>query len=212
MNIRESKQKLRKRIRSNLKDLSLEEIELQSEVVWEELYKLPVYQSASNIGLFLSMPKGEILTENPCIRALNDGKDVYVPRVGLDFEQCNMDLIKVPTTSKDDQVFYADWPKNRWGIPEAPRNVEYELATPGSLDLLIVPGLGFDENGGRLGQGKGYYDRFIRRMSKDQRPYLVAVGLTSSYIEEEIPTSAHDCKMDMIILPHKGTIIPATNN
>jgi hypothetical protein len=33
------------------------------------------------------MPKGEIMTEDACRRIINDGKDLYVPRVGIDFEQ-----------------------------------------------------------------------------------------------------------------------------
>lgn len=222
--VRQAKQSLRKHIRSKLSSLTPEEITSQSKTVWDELYKLPQYQSATSVGLFLSMPKGEIKTDEPCQKVLNDGKDLYVPRVGLDFEQCDMDLIKVPVPEKSNsdndsdneknEIFHKDWPRNKWGIPEAPVDVEYDLAQPGNLDLLIVPGLAFDRDGGRLGQGKGYYDRFITKMSVDEkkRPLLVAVGMEPSFVEEGIPTHEHDRHMDLVILPQLGTLVTNTNS
>jgi 5-formyltetrahydrofolate cyclo-ligase len=140
-----------------------------------------------------------------------DGKTLFVPRVGLDFEQCDMDLIRVPSrdvksSGINDKMFYSEWPKNKWGIPEAPFSPEYEIAKPGDIDLLIVPGLGFDANGGRLGQGKGYYDRFIHKMRDDGKgkPLLVAVGLEPSFVDDEegIPMMDHDFRMDLVVLPN----------
>lgn len=177
------------------------------------------------------MPNGEIHTDDPCQSVLRDGKDLYVPRVGLDFEQCDMDMIKVEyeyekndnnenenNDTHNEKIFHKDWPRNKWGIPEAPSNLT-QLAVPGKLDLIIVPGLGFDRNGGRLGQGKGYYDRFITKMSvgldadvdvdvdqTQKRPFLIAVGLEPSFVNVEggIPMNDYDCKMDMVILPQTG--------
>ena len=127
-----------------------------------------------------------------------------------------MDLVRVPTDDSDlaresNDVFYKEWPRNKWNIPEAPSDdVKYQIAQPGDIDLLIVPGLGFDKHGGRLGQGKGYYDRFIHKMREDQshhgnddiaKPILMAVGLDPSFVQEGIPMMAHDFKMDMLVLP-----------
>jgi len=234
--IRKAKQILRKEIRSKLNSLSQEQISLQSNQVWQSLYKLPQYQSAKSVGLFLSMPKGEICTEDPSQQVLRDGKDLYVPRVGLDFEQCDMDMIKVSTPTSTiggnnqnaSSPFYKDWPKNKWNIPEAPRDIEYELAQPGSIDLLIVPGLAFDRFGGRLGQGKGYYDRFIEKMKKNvefdgitdtattsstgssTKLLLVAVGLEPSCIDDSIPRLGHDEIMDIVIFPETMFMVKET--
>ena len=240
--IKKAKQKLRKNIRGKLQSLTQSQITTQSEKVWQILINtLPQYNNASSIGLFLSMPYGEIQTDFICNQVLKDGKELYIPRVGLDFEQCDMDLVRVEcdpgtSTSTDNQtMFYHDWPRNKWGIPEPPLNVTNDqiIAKPGSIDLLIVPGLGFDKYGHRLGQGKGYYDRFISKMTYEdstcndsttkKRPYLVAVGLEPCFVERlnedaneddaikfnGIPTNEHDCIMDMIILPQfENALVP----
>lgn len=54
-----------------------------------------------------------------------------------------------------------------------------------------------------IGQGKGYYDRFIEKMRSGGRlsPILMAVGLTPSFIEDGIPMMEHDYFMNCLILP-----------
>lgn len=56
------------------------------------------------------------------------------------------------------------WPKNKWGIPEPPKGGHPRLEAldeESDLDLFIVPGLAFDKERGRLGQGAGFYDRYL---------------------------------------------------
>ena len=214
---REQKKALRKKIRTLTKTLTDEEIQTQSQQVWERLYNLPAYKTAKSIGLFLSMPSGEINTDPVLRKALRDGKKLYTPRVGLDFEKCDMDLVPVSTTTtttttvtddkEKDELFYKSWPTNKWGIPEPPIEVT-EVAGPGDIDLLVVPGCTFDKVGGRLGQGKGYYDRFIARVripdenGNGHKPLLVAVGMTPQILETEtVPTLDHDFSMDIVISP-----------
>ena len=220
--MRQRKKELRKLVRSRLKEMSQDEIQTQSELVWNNLFEMPEYKSAQSVGLFLSMPKGEIVTDTALARVLDDKKTLYVPRVGLDFEKCDMDLIRVEDAEEQEEIlhgtdaarrlFYHDWPRNKWGIPEPPMGVDHTAAQPGDIDLLVVPGLAFDDKGGRLGQGKGYYDRFITKMRDHQqqqgdektKPLLVAVGLEASFLkgdEGSVPMSAHDFPMDALILP-----------
>ena len=221
---RKAKSVLRKKIRSSLSSLTPAEVSSQSSNIFERLFQLPEYQAASSVGLFLSMPEGEIKTDEACRRVLSEGKNLFVPRVGLDFEQCDMELIRVPSTdveshgNEEGDMFYSNWPKNKWNIPEAPINEKYTSAAPGDIDLLIVPGLGFDKSGGRLGQGKGYYDRFIHKMRSNQeaekkevqsKPLLVAVAMEPSLLEAEdaIPMMEHDFRMDMIISPNESITV-----
>jgi 5-formyltetrahydrofolate cyclo-ligase len=59
-----------------------------------------------------------------------------------------------------------------------------------------VPGLAFDRRGGRLGRGKGYYDRFLLETSG------LRVGICfEDQVVEKIPGEAHDLRMDFLITP-----------
>eukprot|EP00545_Synedropsis_sp_CCMP1620_P008295 CAMPEP_0119013156 /NCGR_PEP_ID=MMETSP1176-20130426/8042_1 /TAXON_ID=265551 /ORGANISM="Synedropsis recta cf, Strain CCMP1620" /LENGTH=206 /DNA_ID=CAMNT_0006966215 /DNA_START=154 /DNA_END=770 /DNA_ORIENTATION=+ len=197
--VRAQKQVLRKELRSKMKAVSVEDIAKQSLTVWNRVYELPEYQQAKSIGLFLSMPACEIQTDAILNHAIENGKTVYVPQVGANFEHADMDLLECPSVPN----FHKAWPKNKWQIPEPPADLERVVVQPGELDLLIVPGLAFDSKGGRLGQGKGYYDRFIAKMRLDRKaPKLVAVGLEPQLVDH-IPTHEHDFTMEVVVLPNQ---------
>ncbi|OEU15568.1 nagb/rpia/CoA transferase-like protein [Fragilariopsis cylindrus CCMP1102] len=208
--IRKQKQELRKQLRSAMKNLTVEDIEIQSKSVWEKVFKLPIYQNAKSVGLFLSMPMGEINTDLILQHCVQNGKDIYVPEVGKNFELCDMELRKVilDESNSDNGMFHKSWPKNKWNIPEPPDSMPTDTAKPGDIDLMIVPGLGFDRSCNRLGQGKGYYDRFIAKMTKDGQDLpLVAVALKPQLLvdgSQKIPVAEYDRKMDMLILPDES--------
>jgi 5-formyltetrahydrofolate cyclo-ligase len=86
---------------------------------------------------------------------------------------------------------------NRWGIPEPSTG---ELVDPGRIDMVLVPLLGFDMSGHRVGHGKGYYDRFLEAC----RPDCLKVGLSFlepvDRIEDAEP---HDVRLDLCITPYR---------
>jgi 5-formyltetrahydrofolate cyclo-ligase len=66
----------------------------------------------------------------------------------------------------------------------------------GEVDLAVVPGVAFDREGGRMGHGKGYYDRLLGRA----RPDTPLVGLAfECQLFAEIPMDENDVPMDKII-------------
>ncbi len=93
-----------------------------------------------------------------------------IPSVQLCYPKINdhhqMSAIEV----NDDTVFVT----NEWGITE-PK--EGKIIAPHAIDLIIVPLLIFDQNGYRVGYGKGYYDRFLANCKED------AILLGISYFE-----------------------------
>jgi len=84
-----------------------------------------------------------------------------------------------------------DMKKGAYGILE-PKTVR--KADENNIDVILVPGLAFDRNGGRMGFGKGYYDRLLESSK------AVKIGLCYDFqILEKIPTESHDVPMNFVI-------------
>lgn len=71
------------------------------------------------------------------------------------------------------------------------------------IDLVIIPGTGFDRNGNRLGYGGGYYDKLLsyesRQLSRVDRHITTIALAFEEQIGEEIPAEPHDIRVDMIV-------------
>ena len=62
------------------------------------------------------------------------------------------------------------------------------------IDVVLVPGVAFDKNFNRMGFGKGYYDKFLKEFEG------IKIGVCHSFqLLDEIPSEAHDVKMDVIV-------------
>ncbi|WOF16116.1 5-formyltetrahydrofolate cyclo-ligase [Methanoplanus sp. FWC-SCC4] len=88
-----------------------------------------------------------------------------------------------------------------FGVPEPIGN---EIPVPeGAVDIILLPMLGFDRNGGRLGYGAGYYDRFL-----EKNPEIKKIGIAFACQEaEKIPLEDNDVLMD-IIITEDGIVYP----
>jgi 5-formyltetrahydrofolate cyclo-ligase len=83
------------------------------------------------------------------------------------------------------------WVEGAYGIPEPPRLPGMPPRSEG-FDLVLVPGVAFDRKGGRLGQGLGYYDRFLCRLPGN----ALRVGLAySDQVVPEVPVDEWDVPM-----------------
>ncbi|MBL8299525.1 MAG: 5-formyltetrahydrofolate cyclo-ligase [Rhodanobacteraceae bacterium] len=88
---------------------------------------------------------------------------------------------------------------NRFGIPE-PQVAADALVMPETLELVLVPLLGFDRRGHRLGYGGGYYDTsfaFLQELQRPATPLLVGVGYSFQEVDTLAPES-WDVKLDLI--------------
>ncbi len=87
------------------------------------------------------------------------------------------------------------WVTGPYGIPEPPRPPGCPPRT-GGFDLVLVPGVAFDRLGHRLGQGLGYYDRFLGRLPGS----VLCVGLAySDQVVPEVPVEDWDVTLHALV-------------
>ena len=80
----------------------------------------------------------------------------------------------------------------RWGIMEPPRSAR--AVRPAQVDVVLVPGLAFGRDGGRLGMGGGFYDAFLAGTPALRVGVCPAAALVAS-----VPTDAHDARLDAVV-------------
>ena len=93
--------------------------------------------------------------------------------------------------------------QNKYGIEEPELRVD-NVVPLADIDVLLLPLVGFDEKGNRLGMGGGYYDRTLAQWYNGHAPHLFPIGL--SYDEQrvsELPVEAWDIPLPEIITPGK---------
>lgn len=112
---------------------------------------------------------------------------------------------RLPVVGADRNLRFAPWrPRielatNRYGIPE-PVCAEHDLLAPDQLDVVLLPLLGFDRAGHRLGFGGGYYDRsfaFLRDRADVAKPVLVGVGYAMQEVDA-IEACPWDVRLDYV--------------
>lgn len=180
----EYKNKLRKLCIKKRNSMSIDEAEKKSEKIYENLFSVPVFQSADFIMSYVSF-KNEVITHNIITELLSKGKQLAVPLcVNGDRELLACKILK-----------FEDLSPGTMGILE-PSLANSEIIEPHLLEVIIVPGTAFDRSMNRLGMGAGYYDRFLPKLS----PKAVKIGLAYDFqLLDSIPAEKHDIPMDYII-------------
>ncbi len=89
----------------------------------------------------------------------------------------------------------------QWGIKMPPPS--QPEVTP---DILLMPLLAFDQNGGRLGYGGGYYDATLRILRQQKKVMAIGIGFAAQEVEE-VPMGAFDQRLDAVIT-EKKVIVP----
>ncbi|OLN97336.1 putative 5-formyltetrahydrofolate cyclo-ligase [Colletotrichum chlorophyti] len=236
-----AKKQLRSVMKDRLAGIGHECIMNQSRTVFETLKTFQPYVEAQRVSIFLSMPSGEIQTDDIVRHALSCGKHVYVPYLHKtpfapgETPPRVMDMVRLR-----DLHDYESLQPDKWGIPSIdPATVnqrdrvlgEATAESPGSsfLDLMLLPGVAFDvdEVSGslrRLGHGKGFYDLFIRRYtakynnesSAPKHPLLLyGLGLSEQFLsqssDDPIPVAQHDQPLHGLILGNGEIKRPADN-
>ena len=179
--ISERKKGLRQKMLAMRRALSANETESRSSSLKENILSLLEYKNAKKIMAFLAM-KGESNLDGFIRQALLDGKEVYIP-VCLPERQMEAGRL----------IDMEHFEKGPLGLRNLPAG--YEVTSPESLDLVLIPGLAVSQEGIRLGMGAGYYDRYLARVPFEKR----VAALWDFQVIPDIPSEPFDQKIAKIV-------------
>ena len=210
--IHRAKQELRRTIRGRLKEFPVEARQAESRAVAEAFIDMPEWERSEDVLLFLSM-SGEIDTSGLLQAAISEGKRIWAPR--LHGDEMEFHLIWNPKNGASRPPHSElDLEYNPYGIWEPRESAPLFPAGAESSSIsdciMAAPGLAFDRNGGRLGRGKGYYDKWLNRhadlLTTVRSPgtgtgWLVLVGIGFSVqLIDEVPCARYDKKLPQLII------------
>lgn len=177
------KAELRKTLAARRDAMPLALRQAKAQAIWERLAALEAFQQAEQALFYVSLRSEVDSTQmRRASRAL--GKDVAVPRAEPGSRKMRFHLL--PAGEALDSGAY--------GLLQPQASAP--LADLGRPSIVLVPGLGFDRHGHRLGFGGGYYDRWLA----DEGRGLVTVGLAfDEQWVEGLPVQPHDIALQWVV-------------
>ena len=173
-----SKEELRSIMKAKRKALSAEERVKMSEKIFKSLSEIKEYENAKSVCVYMDAFY-EVKTDLIISDCRNHGKKLLFPVT--DEKTHTLSLCKDT----------GEFVKGAYGILEPYPKQAADFDVP---DIVIIPGLAFDEEKNRLGFGMGYYDRLLAECK------AFKVGICYDFqVLEKIEAKEHDIKMDLII-------------
>lgn len=196
----ETRTALRRRLRQARRGLSRSEQRLASRKLFLLLIHQPLFLRSRHIAFYLPND-GEIDPTPLMRRARRMGKQCYLPVVG-GWPKERMRFQRIRASER--------WSKNRFGIAE-PGPSHGRQCPAWRLDLVLMPLVGFDAKGNRLGMGGGFYDRafaYRKRRLRWQGPRLLGVAHDCQKVEA-LPVASWDIPLDGIVSDSERLIFPS---
>ena len=178
-----TKTKFRKSLKHKLSLMSEREV-VKSSVIIQRKF-LNYVKSLKHENVLIYMPfKSEVKTAEIREKMLSKNKKVYIPRV-LDKSKLHFSKF----VSKNNLVI------NKFNILES---IDEDILPVEKFDLLILPFVGIDKNGSRLGHGGGYYDRALQNLKyPNKNAIIIGLGYEFQLVKNEFGES-HDIKFDLV--------------
>lgn len=165
---------------------ALEGKDEKSRLICEKLVALPEYQRAKTVMWYVDA-RSEVRTRHFLPIALQGSQRIVVPYC------VNGELERFLLQTMDELAL------GMYRILEPRtelRDLPEKKVPVDELDMIVVPGVAFDRQGGRMGHGFGYYDKLLQYA----RPGVPFIALAfECQLFESIPTQAHDIYMDKIL-------------
>jgi 5-formyltetrahydrofolate cyclo-ligase len=177
------KAELRRQMQQVLRAMPESKRKEKSKLACRNLIETSQFDGASTVMIYLSLPH-EVDTSEVILRAWQLGKTVAVPKIS--WQQRHMIPVCINSLETDFQMNSIGLRNPVTGIP----------ASFEEIDLVVTPGLAFDQKGNRLGRGGSYYDRFFANEK------LTASRCGFAFIEQvidEVPVTQNDLPVDFIV-------------
>ena len=185
----ELKEQIRKTAHANRR--AQDDKESISREIMSRFMALPEYHAAESVMFYVDV-RAEVRTRFDLQAAIDSGKRIIVPYC-VDGE---LELFHLESMDELEEGAYSILE------PRADlRLVPEKQVEVTEIDLIMVPGVGFDSSGGRAGHGKGYYDKLLEHARLDTP--LVAVAFDCQ-IFPHIPVQSHDVYMDKVLTQTKA--------
>lgn len=175
------KSQLRKQIREIKKQYTPQEKKEKSVAVWKQIEENPHFKKAQTVLAYWSM-EDEVYTHE-FVQKWASQKTMLLPCVrGEELDiRCFESVDKL-------------CPGEAYAIPEPVGQLFSEWE---KIDLVLVPGVAFDQQGNRLGRGKGYYDKILKQLTA----YKIGISFDFQLVGR-VPVDGQDVKMDHVIWEH----------
>lgn len=179
------KAEIRRSILDQRLTLSEKDWQAKSALIHQRLFAQPEFSKAEIIAFYMAIDR-EVRTQGMVREALGQGKKVLIPKLYREAEPLLLSEVK---------DIDSELKRGPWGILE-PREQYLRPIPLAEVELIIVPGVAFDVKGGRIGFGKGYYDRMLACAGWSVR----LIGLAFEFqVLPEVPQLAHDISVHKII-------------
>lgn len=185
-----SKRQIREHVKNQLALVSQPDFDDKCQKMAEQLFQLSLWKEAKTIAITISNAR-EIHTANIIEEAWKSNKKVAIPKCNP--SDHSMSFRYFDSYKQLESVYY--------GLLE-PKVECTEVASKESLDLIIVPGIAFDERGYRIGYGGGYYDRYLM----DYSGPTISMLLTEQMVPS-VPSDAFDIPVQYLITPNGVQLI-----
>lgn len=159
-----------------------------SEIITQIVLESAIWKNSRVVMSYMSIGS-EVDTTLINEAALRQGKILVLPRVN--FQSVELLTYRVRDINNDLE-------ENRWGIRE-PR-VDLCMPMAGELvEFILVPGVVFDLKGGRIGYGKGFYDRFLATCKQNSGKVVTAGAAYGLQVKDSLPLMPDDVALDVIV-------------
>jgi 5-formyltetrahydrofolate cyclo-ligase len=184
--VRKAKAALRAEALTAVRALTAHERAEAAESALAQLSEWQAWRNAKVVALFCGK-SDEIDSEGIVRAALAAGKTVLLPRVADEAAgRPRMEMVPVRDYDRDLR-------EGAFGILEPERELTAEGAP--EPELILIPGAAFDERGGRVGRGKGFYDRYL----EGRTALRAGLAYEAQVVRKKLPLEAHDQLLDALV-------------